>query len=397
VIDVEEVAVSLGGVSVLEGVSLSVEAGEFVGLVGPNGAGKTTLLRTVNGDLAPDDGTVRVAGDPVASLSSKAASRRVATVPQDTGVRFGFDVEDVVAMGRTPHRSRFSRDPEADAIVPEAMARTEVAEFAERRVDEISGGERQRVFLARALAQDAPALVLDEPTASLDVNHANRTLELVRDLATDGHAVLAAIHDLEAAARYCDRIAVLHEGCVLEAGPPDGVISAETLRTAFDAESVVTTNPVTGAPAVTALPVPAPAREGVHVVGGGARTARVVTECRVAGFEVSAGPLPPGDTALDVCRALDAAVVRAPPFATIPDPVAADLRDRVESASAVVVADADFLAAPLADAVATGRTPVLTLGDPADLPAAVHERARAVSIETVTEQLGAKSPARAPE
>jgi len=218
VIRVDDVHVAFGDVEVLDGVDLAVEAGEFVGLVGPNSAGKTTLLRTVNGALAPDAGEVFVGDDRIHDLSSRATSRRVATVPQDTSVRFAFDVADVVAMGRTPHRSRFSSDPDQTAHVDAALERTETAHLRDRRVDTLSGGERQRVFIARALAQDAPSLVLDEPTASLDVNHATQTLALVRELADEDRAVLAAIHDLESAARFCDRLALVHDGRIVDQG-----------------------------------------------------------------------------------------------------------------------------------------------------------------------------------
>ena len=252
-IEVESVDVSLGDTEILRDVSLRVPAGEFVGLVGPNGAGKTTLLRTVNGAIDPDAGRVLVDGDRMDDLSSRAGSRRVATVPQDTGTRFAFSVADVVAMGRTPHRSRFGSDGDGDDAVERALERTSTASFRDRRISTLSGGERQRVFVARAIAQEAPALVLDEPTASLDVNHATRTLSLVRELVADGRAVLGAIHDLEAAARFCDRLVMLADGEVVASGEPADVLTADALATSFDMESVVTRNPVTGTPTVTPL------------------------------------------------------------------------------------------------------------------------------------------------
>lgn len=346
-IRVDDVHVAFGDVEVLDGVDLAVEAGEFVGLVGPNGAGKTTLLRTVNGALAPDAGEVFVGDDRIHDLSSRATSRRVATVPQDTSVRFAFDVADVVAMGRTPHRSRFSSDPDQIAHVDAALERTETAHLRDRRVDTLSGGERQRVFIARALAQDAPSLVLDEPTASLDVNHATQTLALVRELADEDRAVLAAIHDLESAARFCDRLALVHDGRIVDQGEPANVLTTEALETAFDARGVVTTNPVTDSPAVTTLPSTAGGGSRVHVLGGGQTGASVVGSCWAAGHRVSAGPYSHDDAAQSVARTLDVPVETTPPFTAIDSATVDAVGERIAAADVTVLAD------PVIDPAAT--------------------------------------------
>jgi iron complex transport system ATP-binding protein len=251
-IDFDGVGVTLGGSRILEDVSLSVSPGTFVGLVGPNGAGKTTLLRTVNATLAPDAGAVRVGGRDVHALPSRAVGRRVATVPQDTAVSFDFTVRQVVEMGRHPHRSRFGPDPDPDAV-DRALARTETAQFADRSIDGISGGERQRAVIARALAQDAPAMVLDEPTGSLDVNHQVETLDGVADLVDEGRTAVAAIHDLNLAARYCDELALIADGELVAHDDPASVLTEGRLAAAFDADAVVAEHPVTGSPLVTAL------------------------------------------------------------------------------------------------------------------------------------------------
>ena len=183
-LDVRDVDVELGGEQILDAVSATVADGRLVGVVGPNGAGKSTLLRAMNGVIDPENGTVLVDDQAVEELSSKAASRRIASVPQDTHVAFEFTVRQTVEMGRHPHIPRFGADDDPDAV-DRAMERAEVAQFADRDVTSLSGGETQRVLLARALAQEAPVLLLDEPTASLDVNHQIRTLELVRGLADD--------------------------------------------------------------------------------------------------------------------------------------------------------------------------------------------------------------------
>jgi len=337
-VDVRDLSVAHGDVAVLEGVSLSVERGEFVGLVGPNGAGKTTLLQVVNGIVDPDEGTVLVDGDPVSSLSSRAASRRVATVPQDTTVAFEFPVADVVEMGRTPYRGRVGRDTGADAAVERALERTETARFRDRSVGSLSGGERQRVVLARALAQETPALVLDEPTASLDVNHQVRTLALVRELTREGKGALAAIHDLDLAARFCDRIAVLADGDLLAVGSPETVLTDEHLRVAFDTEAAVLPDPVTGTPTVTPLADPGEWDLAVHVAGSGRPAARTVARLCEAGAAVTAGPLPSGGLAAETARELGVEVVTAPPFERLDADREATVRELVAAADAAVVA-----------------------------------------------------------
>jgi iron complex transport system ATP-binding protein len=254
VIEAEDVSVEFGRHRALDGVSLVAERGEFLALVGPNGAGKTTLLRTVNGIVDPTGGSVRVGGERVSGLSAKALARRVATVPQTTSLGFDFDVRAIVEMGRTPHRSRWSGERERDReAIARALSRTRTEGLADRPVGELSGGERQRVLLARALAQETPALLLDEPTASLDINHQVTTLSLVRELVGEGRVAVAAIHDLDLAARFCDRMALLTDGGLVAVGTPEEVLTPDRLHRAYGIRASVRENPVTGTPSVTAL------------------------------------------------------------------------------------------------------------------------------------------------
>jgi iron complex transport system ATP-binding protein len=252
VIELSELSVERGGVEVLSDVSLTVERGESFALVGPNGVGKSTLLKTVGGLLRPTAGRVLVDGHDVTSLSARRTARLVASVPQETAFDFDFSVREIVEMGRTPYRKRLRRnpDPDGDERVEAALERTGTARFADRSVASLSGGEKQRVLLARALAQDAPALLLDEPTASLDINHQVRTLDLIASL---DETVVAAIHDLELAARYCDRVALLSDGAVRAVGTPGEVFTAELLEPVFDVDVAVSENAVTGTASVTAL------------------------------------------------------------------------------------------------------------------------------------------------
>ncbi|PSQ28169.1 heme ABC transporter ATP-binding protein [Halobacteriales archaeon SW_10_68_16] len=317
-IRVADLQVELGGATVLQEVSLSVEPGEFLALVGPNGAGKTTLLWTVNGRLEPARGTVELDGREVAGLSARETARLVATVPQETAVDFAFTAEEFVLMGRTPHRGRFATvTPEDREAVQRALERTETAALAERSVTSLSGGERQRVVLARALAQETPALLLDEPTANLDINHQVRTLSLARTFADEGTTVVAAIHDLDLAARFCDTMVLLADGRVRAAGPPATVLESGTIEGAFDTRVAVGTNSVTGTPTVTPLADAPGGGERVHVVGRGEGAARAIGRLAAAGFEVRVGVLPEGDAAAGTARAVATTVVTAPPFEAV--------------------------------------------------------------------------------
>ncbi|WP_181692960.1 ATP-binding cassette domain-containing protein [Natronomonas sp. LN261] len=338
-IDFEAVSVELGDTSVLEDVSLRIPEGTFVALVGPNGAGKTTLLRTCNGLVSPATGAVRVDGRHVMSASPREIGRLVATVPQETAAVFDFDVSAFVAMGRTPHRSRFETADDADrTAVESALERTDTARFADRSVTELSGGERQRVVFARALAQETPVLLLDEPTASLDINHQRRTLALARELVAAGKTVVAAIHDLDLAARFCDRIALLSGGTVLADGPPDAVLTADRIESAFGVRTAVGTNPATGSLSVTPLSGEHAGEHRVHVVGHGTGAARTIGRLAELGVRVSAGVVPAGDVAAVTAEAVAREVVTAPPFEPVSDDRFAAAADLVRRADAVVVA-----------------------------------------------------------
>jgi iron complex transport system ATP-binding protein len=393
VIDVEGVRLEVGDTRVLEGIDLAVESGEFLGLVGPNGAGKTSLLRTVNGVLAPDAGTVRIDGDAVGNLGAKAVGRRVATVPQDTHLDFAFTVEQLVEMGRTPHRSRLDWSAASDAV-DRALARTETAHLRDRTADEISGGERQRVLLARALAQETPVLVLDEPTASLDVNHQIQVLEMVRDLVDDGRTAVAAIHDLDLAARYCDRLALLHDGTLERVGPPAAVLQSATLEAAFDTAAAITEDPVTATPRVTAVGDRPDRDTHVHVVGGGRPAARALGDCWAAGFEVSAGIVPEGDAVATLADDLQISVVTAQPFAAVDASAREAVQNAMERAD-VVVRATDDPPAEMADLLADVEPVVAWPGSAADLDGSDRDASTATEPEQAPPPAAARPVVRA--
>ncbi|WP_455711385.1 heme ABC transporter ATP-binding protein [Streptomyces hirsutus] len=243
--ETEGLSVRLGTREVLAGVDVAVRAGELLALVGPNGAGKSTLLSVLAADLPPTSGAVRIHGRPASAWSAPELALRRSVLPQSASLSFPFTVEEVVRMGRAPWSS--ARPEDDDAAVAEAMAVTEVTGFAARPFSALSGGERARVALARVLAQRAPLLMLDEPTAALDLRHQELVLRLCRERALAGDAVVVVLHDLGLAAAYATRVAILRAGEVAADGPPDEVFSERLLSEVYDQPVEVLPHPRTGA------------------------------------------------------------------------------------------------------------------------------------------------------
>jgi iron complex transport system ATP-binding protein len=328
-------------------VSLRVSSGEVVGLVGPNGSGKTTLVRIASRALRPLAGRVEVAGRDPYSLPAREAARLVAVVPQDVVPAFSFTALELVLMGRTPHLSAWGGSgPEDWARVREAMAAASVQHLGDRPIEELSGGERQRVILAQALAQDAPVLLLDEPTTHLDIRHVLDLLAIVRTLAErKGKTVLAILHDLNLAAAACDRLVVMHGGEVVAEGGPERVVTHELLRDVYGVEAGVALDEATGRPTVSLgppRPVAPPIGRRVHVVGGAGRGAPLIRTLIEAGFEVTAGVLHATDTDEVVAERLNLERVSVGPFSEIDEASAAACARLMGSADLLVVCDAPY-------------------------------------------------------
>jgi iron complex transport system ATP-binding protein len=227
------VSVRIGATEIVRDAALSLNAGELVALVGPNGAGKTTLMRALAG-LVPAEGSIILGGKPLASMKPRDRARHVAYLPQGHIFHWPMPVASVVMLGRTPHADPFSStSPEDRAAVERALATTETLAFAERAVTTLSGGEKARVALARALATQAPVLLADEPTAALDPRHQLVVMDLLRKAARGVDAVLAIMHDLALAARFADRVLVMDRGRIVTDAPPAEALSAERLAQVF--------------------------------------------------------------------------------------------------------------------------------------------------------------------
>ena len=258
----EGVGVDIGGTRILVDVDISVRAGEVHGLIGPNGAGKSTLLRALAG-LVPVSGGDVLADDsgrtvPLTQLPPRRRARLLAFLPQDTGITAALDVRTIVALGRYAHRPRWSRvgwrpDAEDYRAVDAALERVGIADLADRPITSLSGGQRQLALIAKQLAQQSRVLLLDEPVAALDLGYQLEVLELVRDLAAEGRGIALVLHDLNLAARSCDRLTVMERGRRRCTGPPSEVLTAGLVDDLYGVHSLVDRDAATAAVRVTAL------------------------------------------------------------------------------------------------------------------------------------------------
>ena len=253
-LSIDDVSIRYEARTVLRNISFDVNPGEVLALIGPNGVGKSTLIRACSGTLKPIHGRVTIGGQDAQRLRLEDRAKLIAVVPQAVRLPESFSVVETVLMGRTPYVGWLGRESEKDRLaVQAALDRTSTLELADRPIGELSGGEQQRVLIARALAQSARTLLLDEPTAQLDLKHQASVLSLVRDLAhAENYAVLIALHDLNLAAQYADRVALLSNGTVAAIGTSEEVLTEAHLSPAYGLRITVYEHPAHGAPLVHA-------------------------------------------------------------------------------------------------------------------------------------------------
>ncbi len=329
-----------GGRRIIDGVSLSVERGELLGIIGPNGAGKTTLLRLLCGLLAPSEGTVVVeGGTELASLRHVERARRVSFMSQDAPSSFPFTVMEVLLMARYPWLGRFGRETDEDRERARRMlAYVGLAGFEERAFPVLSGGERQLVLFAQVLVQDTELIALDEPSASLDIRHQDRVFSMARELAREGRAVVASVHDLEVASRWCTRLVLLGRGRVAACGLPVEVIASSRLDPVYGVRTMVTANPVAGGLSVTVLPERVKGNGlRVHLVGGAGGAVNVTRELLRLGCQVTGGIAHEHDSDEKLWRSLGLGHATVGAFSRIGDEDVERAAGLVEQADVVVL------------------------------------------------------------
>lgn len=255
-VDAQNISAGYGQERVLLGISFSVQGGEFFIIIGPNGSGKTTLMKILTGLHRADSGGVLINGRSVADYRRSDLARKMAFVPQQVPLDFPFLVKDVVLFGRSPHLGTFGLESARDRkIALQAMEFTEVDHLSERRIDQLSGGERQRVFIARAICQEPEIMLLDEPTAALDISHQLKVMDLMEKMKLEKQiTVLMVSHDVNLAAMYADTLLLINRGRIVESGPPATVLTYETLEEAYDCPLLVDESPLGSMPRVTPVP-----------------------------------------------------------------------------------------------------------------------------------------------
>ncbi|MGE5252812.1 MAG: ABC transporter ATP-binding protein [Planctomycetaceae bacterium] len=328
---------------IFSGLSLALEEGEVLGLIGPNSSGKTTLLKLMDGLLAPQKGTVFLRGIEVQRIPRSQVARTIAVVPQAMEVPFSFTVGEIVLMGRAPYLTHFGWEKQKDLdVAREAMALTDVSGLGERTFWELSQGEKQRVLIARALAQEPRVMLLDEPTSHLDINHQVEINELIRGLNLQkGLTVLHISHDLNLAAEYCHRIVLLHQGSVFALGGPSEVITQENIRRVYETKVLVEKNPLSGAPRITLLgkgKVEQPGPQGtVHIICGEGSGVDSARRLLLRGYRVSLGVLNTGDTDQKIGRTLGLPMALEGPFSSISERGMEENRKLIDQADLVLV------------------------------------------------------------
>jgi iron complex transport system ATP-binding protein len=243
-------------VPVIKGISLEIQKGDFIGIIGPNGSGKTTLLRLVSRVLAPQKGNIYLERKDISAMGLKEFCQEVAFVAQDTAINFSFSVLEIALMGRIPHLKRLQLETKHDLdIVERSLSMTDVWHLKAKKVDELSSGERQRVVIAKALAQEPVLLYLDEPTSHLDIGHQIQVLDLLKKLNRQNNLTIAMVlHDLNLASEYCNRIVLLNEGHVFKEGTPREVLTYQNIEAVYKTVVVVNDNPVSSKPFVLLVP-----------------------------------------------------------------------------------------------------------------------------------------------
>ena len=340
-----DVSFSYEAREVLKDVTLTLEGGEFVGLMGPNGSGKTTFLKVLNSVLKPKKGTVLVNEVDVSKLTAKEVAKVFGVVSQEYETSLGFTALDVVLMGRNPHLNRFKGESKRDyEIALEAMKLTNTLHFADRPFNELSGGEKQRVIIARALAQEPRIMLLDEPTSHLDINNQIEVLELLKRLCReDNLLVIAVIHDFNLACYYCDKVILMKNGKIYSMGSPLEVLTPDNIEAVFGVRVLAHKHPVMGLTFLTPLSKPKASttsrQKRVHVVCGGGTGAAVIRALVEEGFKVTAGVINVLDSDYEAAIELCEEAAYEAPFSPISEEAHEKNLKLIEKSDAVVLTE----------------------------------------------------------
>jgi len=318
---INNIACRYDAADVLENINFSAKGGDFIGVIGPNASGKSTLLKSISKVLKPHTGVVLLNEKDVYTFKSAEIAKNLAVVPQESVISFAFTALEVVLMGRTPHLNRFEMESTQDLIIAQkSMELTNTWYLAERPIDTLSGGEKQRIIIARALTQEPRVLLLDEPTDHLDINHQIEILDLIKRLSKEKEMVVIGVfHDLNIVSQYCDRLILLHKGRIFAAGGAGDVLTGENIEKVYGVKVTVKQDDISGRLIIhpQRKRMIKEAKAKVHVIAGSGSAVSLMNELVDNGYNVSLGVINIGDSDYITAKALELDVVEEKPFCPI--------------------------------------------------------------------------------
>lgn len=318
---VNDLSFRFGSKEVLKNINMNIKPGAFISIIGPNGSGKSTFLKIISTYLKPQKGIILLGSEEISKLSRKETSKKISVVPQNTSLEFDFKVKDIVMMGRHPYIDRLRGETVDDIrIVEKAMLYTNIMMLSDRMFNELSGGEKQRVILAQALAQEPKILLLDEPVSHLDLQHQVEILDLIKKMSiSEALTVIAVLHDLNMASVYSDYIVMLKEGSILYEGEPEIVLNHKNIAKVFNIDVYINDNPMTGKPYIYTLSsIPKPEHKTkIHIICGGGSGLDLIRALSSQGFSLTTGVLNIGDSDWAISKEYQLDIAEEIPFVKI--------------------------------------------------------------------------------
>ncbi|WP_192930265.1 ABC transporter ATP-binding protein [Alkaliphilus pronyensis] len=331
--------------TIINNITFQIEKNSFITIIGPNGSGKSTLLKLLASNLKPQGGTIVLNDISLTQYSTKGLAMEMAVVPQDTAISYDFNVMDIVLMGRNPHIKRFSKETHHDLEkVKDAMVATNTWHLRDRSINEISGGERQRAIIAKAIAQESKVILLDEPTSSLDIHHQLEVLELLKSInKKQGVTIIAVLHDINLAARYSEEIILLHKGCLVTMGKTEEVLTVEALKKAYAMEMIIDRNPYTGSIQINPISLikksNQPQNKRIHLVCGGGTGKGLIQSLVEGGYVVTIGVVNRGDGDWEMASIYKLQMAEELPFSEIGEGTIEKAHRLADAADIIIMTD----------------------------------------------------------
>lgn len=343
ILTIENLGFHINEAEILRDISLEASRGEFIGLIGPNGAGKTTLLKCING-INKAEGRIVIGGTPLVDMNAREVAGKVAMLHQETSITFPFTVMDIVLTGRYHKLGRLKSESAGDYKIARSYLKfTDTLKFENRLINSLSGGERQRVLFAKALTQETDLVLLDEPSASLDIAHEELIFEYSGQLCQNGKTIIAAVHDLKTAVRFCTRLILMKDGEIIADGSPEDVVTKENLSTAYGVNALVYRNRISGLIDFHLQGnVNREHNMKVHVIGGGGSASGVIRQLFERGYSITAGVFAHGDSDLACIDVFGIQAIICRPFSEIDEDSLKENIKLIKAADITVLCDMPF-------------------------------------------------------